>query len=772
MATLSLMPWIISREWTNDGKLASGAKIYTYDSGTNTPRATYKNSDGSVLNTNPVICDASGAFTIFLGAGAYRIKVCDSNDVQIMPPIDGVLGAGSGGISSDSTSNTTLLQTYAELRALLTTPDLVYVAGRTTEGDGGQGWFQYIPTSTDLDDDAIILTSQSGSKVYKRIFDGVIDPRWAGLVYSVAIDQTINFNKNTALSVKYGLPVLIAGNTYLNQNVTIPDNATIQMADIGYFTSTLSITMTFVSGSVFLGSDRVFGQSVQPKFEYTSVESIKLSWMAGNTDDEKVIKWVNASSVKIPRILDINVTIASSISTSADILATTSGLITYTSATTNATISATILNGYEYLSPIFSLHPSATFSTINLNTTVTPEWFGSKGDGSDETSILKFVFKNSKIYLTKSYKINQNISFSDLEIVGPGILDIGTYTLSGTSFSIVDASVLCVSGRSNEGQWRNITGSTTSGQLTFTSGFSNNIVVGSKFILSAQNDTWTSVSASSGNTIYTGKDWTLLGTNYYAGKKIQCVSNNMINPWITVNTFVGINATIDSAISASIKDITGCLFTDLSSVPAFEEPSLRKAKLPLVVNAVSLATDRNGLIFDIGKTITFTSGVDYTMTSNGSGWSTGIGFTRIKITPFTTHTALLNVVLQFNAGGVPPVTSSPTYADIDIVAINSTLQYWINNLGSGHMGVVDYMERYDNYSNYPCNIPASVFRAGYKTWVFCGPTGINGALASSLNTPNPWMGWKDIYPNVSYANPTQIKHGIGFSQIITIPNTQ
>lgn len=441
MSTLSLMPWIISREWTNDGKIASGAKIYTYDSGTNTPRATYKTADGSVLNTNPVICDASGAFTIFLGTGAYRIKVCDSNDVQIMPPIDGVLGAGSGGISSDSTSSATLLQTYAELRSLLTTPDLIYVAGRSAEGDGGQGWFQYIPTATDLDDDAIILTSQSGSKVYKRIFDGVIDPRWAGVVYNVAIDQTINFNKNTALSVKYGLPVLIAGNIYLNQNVTIPDNATIQMADTGYFTSTLSITMTFVSGSVFLGSDRVFGQAVQPKFEYTSVENIKLSWMAGNTDDERVTKWVNASSVKIPRVLDTNITISTSVSTSADILATTSGLITYTSATTNATISATFLNSVDYLYPIFNIHPLATISSINLNTIVAPEWFGSKGDGSDETNILKFVFKNSVVNLKNTYFYNGNLSISSLKLRGVGSLNISSFIIFGNTLDIQDISI-------------------------------------------------------------------------------------------------------------------------------------------------------------------------------------------------------------------------------------------------------------------------------------------------------------------------------------------
>lgn len=773
MTTLSLMPYIISREFNNDGKISSGAKIYTYHSGTNTPKSTFKTADGSVLNTNPIIADASGSFTCFLGAGAYRIKITDQNDVDIMPALDGVIGAGSGGITTDSTASATLLQTYNELRALTTTPDLVYVSGRATEGDGGQGFFQYIPGSSEVDDGSIVLTAQSGSKIYKRIFDGFIDPTWSGLKYTVAIDQTTALNQSTQLSIKYGLPVYIQGPIFINTNITIPTNSSLNIADNGYFFASSSKTVSFEDDSKLTATDNSFGTFIQPIFGKRVVSEILLSWMNGSVDDDRMDKLLLSTTDKNAIVvIDKSVSILASTWVFPNITRyKNSSIITFTGAS-----ALSITAKYIEALPTQIFSTTSTSYSFDFGTNYAyAEWFAGVGDGIvDDSSAFKYAANSGKVELLsgKTYKINQNISFTSLDIKGSGILDIGNYTFSGSTFTVVDSTILTTSAHSNEGLWRTITGSTTAGQLTFTSGYPYNVSIGAKFILSASNETWTSVSASNGNNIYTGKDWNSLGSNYYAGKKIQCVSNLDYSPWITVSTFIGINATFDSGVSATTKDMTGCLYTNLNSLPTFEEPYLRKAKLPLIINATSLATDRNGMIFDIGKTITFTSGVDYTLTSNGSGWSTGIGFTRVTITPFTTHTAILNVALQFNLGGVPPQSDTVTYADIDIVAINDTLKYWINNQGSGLMGSVDYCERYDNYANYTCNIPGAVYRAGYKTWVFCGPKGINGAFTGSLFTPNPWMGWRDIWPAVTYTNPSQIRHGIGFSQIITIPNAQ
>lgn len=63
----------------NDGKPLVGGKIYTFDSGTNTPRATYADAAGSILNTNPIILDSRGEALVFWN-GSYRVKLCDSLD--------------------------------------------------------------------------------------------------------------------------------------------------------------------------------------------------------------------------------------------------------------------------------------------------------------------------------------------------------------------------------------------------------------------------------------------------------------------------------------------------------------------------------------------------------------------------------------------------------------------------------------------------------------------------------------------------------------------
>ena len=65
----------------NGDPLASG-KIYTYEAGTSTPKATYTDAAGGTPNANPVILDSAGRATIW-GTGAYKIVVKDSADATL-----------------------------------------------------------------------------------------------------------------------------------------------------------------------------------------------------------------------------------------------------------------------------------------------------------------------------------------------------------------------------------------------------------------------------------------------------------------------------------------------------------------------------------------------------------------------------------------------------------------------------------------------------------------------------------------------------------------
>lgn len=68
----------------NSGEALSGGKVYFYVAGTSTPKDTYSDSAGTVLNANPVILDSRGEANIFfLGDEAYKVIVKDSADVTI-----------------------------------------------------------------------------------------------------------------------------------------------------------------------------------------------------------------------------------------------------------------------------------------------------------------------------------------------------------------------------------------------------------------------------------------------------------------------------------------------------------------------------------------------------------------------------------------------------------------------------------------------------------------------------------------------------------------
>lgn len=64
------------------GRLLAGGKIYTYESGTLTPKATFKDPAGLTENTNPIILDSSGEADIYIGSD-YRFQVFSRDDVLI-----------------------------------------------------------------------------------------------------------------------------------------------------------------------------------------------------------------------------------------------------------------------------------------------------------------------------------------------------------------------------------------------------------------------------------------------------------------------------------------------------------------------------------------------------------------------------------------------------------------------------------------------------------------------------------------------------------------
>lgn len=66
-----------------DGKPLAGGKVYSYAAGTTINKATYTTMAGTVENPNPIILDQNGKAKIFLGDGAYRLRIFDKNGALI-----------------------------------------------------------------------------------------------------------------------------------------------------------------------------------------------------------------------------------------------------------------------------------------------------------------------------------------------------------------------------------------------------------------------------------------------------------------------------------------------------------------------------------------------------------------------------------------------------------------------------------------------------------------------------------------------------------------
>jgi hypothetical protein len=85
-----------------------GGKLYTYEVGTVTPKATYTDQGGGTANPNPVELDGNGEASVWLGSGGYKFKLTDAYDVELWT-IDNIQVADVGSFSSLTVSGASTL---------------------------------------------------------------------------------------------------------------------------------------------------------------------------------------------------------------------------------------------------------------------------------------------------------------------------------------------------------------------------------------------------------------------------------------------------------------------------------------------------------------------------------------------------------------------------------------------------------------------------------------------------------------------------------------
>lgn len=93
----------------NDGVVLAGGKLYSYDAGTTTPRATYTSASGATPNTNPIILDSAGrvAGEVWLTSNInYKFILKTSDDVTLWTS-DDIAGVPASSITSLRINGTT-----------------------------------------------------------------------------------------------------------------------------------------------------------------------------------------------------------------------------------------------------------------------------------------------------------------------------------------------------------------------------------------------------------------------------------------------------------------------------------------------------------------------------------------------------------------------------------------------------------------------------------------------------------------------------------------
>lgn len=94
MATLTPAPKF--QAFDANGNPLVGGLLYSYVAGTTTPTQTYTNSSGLVANTNPVVLDARGEASVWLGSGGYKLVLHDATDSPIWS-VDNIYGYATSG---------------------------------------------------------------------------------------------------------------------------------------------------------------------------------------------------------------------------------------------------------------------------------------------------------------------------------------------------------------------------------------------------------------------------------------------------------------------------------------------------------------------------------------------------------------------------------------------------------------------------------------------------------------------------------------------------
>jgi len=133
-----LTPFPDAQVFDDNGDPLNGGKVYTYEAGTSTPKASYTDASEDTANANPVILDSEGRGEIWLGEGSYKIRVFDSLD-NLIDERDDIIGDSSSsflGTTYSLSGNTTITSAYQNSMISVTAAATLSLLAVADAGEG------------------------------------------------------------------------------------------------------------------------------------------------------------------------------------------------------------------------------------------------------------------------------------------------------------------------------------------------------------------------------------------------------------------------------------------------------------------------------------------------------------------------------------------------------------------------------------------------------------------------------------------------------------
>jgi len=169
--------------WDSDtGAPLAFGKVFTYQAGTNTPKATFQSEDGVTANANPTILNGAGYANIYLD-GSYKVVVKDADDVEVWtsdPVTD------PSGLQKEWINERAATQVSPTSFSIVGNHTDVYTAGKALQLDDASYLYGYVDSVTYVGGNTVVEVQSDDP------LTGSLTRSWTGIAGMNSLPQFLS----------------------------------------------------------------------------------------------------------------------------------------------------------------------------------------------------------------------------------------------------------------------------------------------------------------------------------------------------------------------------------------------------------------------------------------------------------------------------------------------------------------------------------------------------------------------------------------------------